>query len=163
MKKIIYRSQEDEQLIKKIESTSNYWYSEPLPDHTDILRKEFDRRLDVTSFNCPEGLLFICVVQVLTFKSTGDIYKKIAMPMWEVSAQNKENVMTADGLMVADEYDLDDDGDIMEDSKTEVEIKVNSAQYIRFLTTNRLMHVPDVFGAFMGIYKEKFATEINDI
>lgn len=162
MKKIIFRSLEDEQLYNKIESVSDNWHEELLPDHP--LRPQFDRKLVVSAFNCPEHQLFVVVFQHLIFKDSGELYKSIPMPMWEVKPENRENIITADGSnMMADEYDVDEAGDIIEDSKTEIEVKVNSAKYVRALTTFRWMFIPEVFSQFMVQYREKFATEIDDI
>lgn len=161
-KKRIFRSLEDEQLYNLIEGVSDYWHKEELPDHP--LRLEFDRKLLVTGFNCPTNELYVVVVQTLTFKDSGELYETIPMPMWHVTSENRENIITADGsFMLADEYDLDPEGNIIEESKTEAEVKVNSAKYIRALTTYRWMYIPEVFSQFMVQYKEYFAKEIDDI
>lgn len=161
-KKRIFRSQEDEQLYNLIEGVSDFWYEEELPDHP--LRSEFNRKLLVTGFNCPTNELYVVVVQTLRFKNSGELYKTIPMPMWHVTPDNRENIITANGsIMLADEYDVDPEGNIIEASKTEVEVKVNSAKYVRALTTYRWMYIPEVFGQFMVQYKEYFTKEIDDI
>lgn len=162
MKKIIYNSLEDEQLYNAVKSTPECWFETPLPDSE--LRPQFNRKLLVYAFNHPKDELYLSVVQELRWKDSDEVYKTIQIPMWHITADNKENLLREDGSqMTATEYDTDEFGEIIEDTGVEIEIKENSVKYVRFLEKNRIMYIDQIICAFFSQYIEKYQTEIDDV
>lgn len=162
MKKIVYKTESDEQLHNAVKATPTHWFEMDLQDSE--LRPQFNRKLLVYAFNHPKDELYLSVVQELRWKDSDELFKVLEMPIWHISADNKENLLREDGSKItATEYDTDENGDIIQDTGVEIEIKENSVQYVRFLEKNRIMYIDQIIDAFFSQYIEKFQKEIDDI
>lgn len=156
---------DDKEMIDAIKMVSDNWHEMPLPDHP--IYPQFARSLIVSGFSNPdlekpEERIYVYVTQVLTLKSTNEVYKEIPMKPWEIYEWNTEEVIRPDGtVMTGIRQTLDNEGNVI-DEKEEV-IKVPSIQYVRFLVKSKTVHLTDVLARFMVQYVEKFEKEINDI
>lgn len=155
----------DKEMIEAINMVSDNWHEMPLPDHP--IYPQFSRKLIVTGFSNPnlekpEERIYVYVTQVLTLKSTNEVYKYIPMKSWDIYEWNTEEVVRPDGtVMKGIRQILDDEGNVI-DEKEEV-IKVPSIQYVRFLIKSKTVHLTDVLARFMVQYVEYFKKEINEI
>jgi hypothetical protein len=155
----------DTQMIEAINMVSDSWYEMPLPDHP--IYPQFSRKLMVTGFSNPnlekpEERIYVYVTQVLTLKSTNEVYKKIPLKPWTIYEWNTEEVIRPDGTVMKGIRKItDDDGNVIEE-KEEI-VKIPSIQYVRFLIKSKTVHLTDVLARFMGQYVELFTEEINNI
>ena len=155
----------DKEMIEAINMVSDNWHEMSLPDHP--IYPQFSRKLIVTGFSNPnlekpEERIYVYVTQVLTLKSTNEVYKYIPMKSWDIYEWNTEEVVRPDGtVMKGIRQILDDEGNVI-DEKEEV-IKVPSIQYVRFLIKSKTVHLTDLLARFMVQYVEYFKKEINEI
>lgn len=155
----------DKQMIEAINMVSDNWHEMPLPDHPILT--QFSRKLIVSGFSNPdldkpEERIYVYVKQVLTLKSTNEVYKSIDMKPWEIYEWNMEEVIRPDGsVMTGIRQTLNEEGNVI-DEKEEI-VKVPSIQYVRFLIKSKTVHLTDVLARFMVQYLEKFSKEINEI
>ncbi|AZB07427.1 hypothetical protein EG344_00530 [Chryseobacterium sp. G0162] len=165
MKTELILTTNDKQMIEAIKMVSDNWHELPLPDHPVLT--QFSRKLIVSGFSNPdldhpEERIYVYVKQVLTLKSTNEVYKSIDMKPWEIYEWNMEEVIRPDGsVMTGIRQTLDDEGKVI-DEKEEI-VKVPSIQYVRFLIKSKTVHLTDVLARFMVQYLEKFSKEINEI
>ena len=158
-------TQNDTQMIEAIKMVSDNWHEMPLPDHP--IFPQFSRKLIVSGFSNPdidkpEDRIYVYVKQVLTLKSTNEVYKYISMRPWEIYEWNMEEVIRPDGsVMTGIRQTLDDEGNLI--SEKEEIVKVPSIQYVRFLIKSKTVHLTDVLARFMVQYLEKFEKEINQL
>lgn len=156
---------EDQAIIDAIKSTGKTWCETQLPDHP--IYPQFARKLVVTGFNTPdmdddEERIYVNVRQYLILKEGNIIHKKMIMPNWAIHEGNVEEIMGADGKLLTGILQIkDDEGNVMSET-TEV-LKAQSVQYVRFLIKSKKAHIVDVFARFMGVYIDKFKTEIDSI
>ncbi|WP_299176073.1 hypothetical protein [uncultured Chryseobacterium sp.] len=152
-------------MIDAIKKVSENWFEMPLPDHP--IYPQFSRRLIVSGFSNPdiekpEERIYVYVKQILTLKSTNEVYKSIPMKTWNIYEWNTEEVIRPDGsVMTGIRQILDDEGNVI-DEKQEA-VKVPSIQYVRFLIKSKTVHLTDVLARFMTQYIELFKEEIDDI
>ena len=152
-------------MIEAIKMVSDNWHEMPLPDHP--IFPQFSRKLIVSGFSNPdidkpEDRIYVYVKQVLTLKSTNEVYKYISMRPWEIYEWNMEEVIRPDGsVMTGIRQTLDDEGNLI--SEKEEIVKVPSIQYVRFLIKSKTVHLTDVLARFMVQYLEKFEKEINQL
>lgn len=155
----------DKQMIEAINMVSDNWHEMPLPDHPILT--QFSRKLIVSGFSNPdldkpEERIYVYVKQVLTLKSTNEVYKSIDMKPWEIYEWNMEEVIRPDGsVMTGILQTFDEKGNVI-DEKEEV-VKVPSIKYVRFLIKSKTVHLTDVLARFMVQYHEKFEKELNEI
>lgn len=156
---------EDQALINAIENTDKSWFSMQLPAHP--VYPQFARKLVVTSFNPPEiegeeDRIYVLVQQHLILKEGNTLHKKVKMPDWLIHEKNTEELRGSDGeIRMKTVVVKDDDG--TEISRKDEPIKVPSIKYVKFLVKSKSAHLVDVIGQFMGIYVEKYKTEIDAI
>ncbi|MGD1319148.1 hypothetical protein [Chryseobacterium sp. 2R14A] len=156
---------EDQALIDAIESTDKSWFSMQLPEHP--VYPQFARKLVVTSFNPPEiegdeDRIYVLVQQHLILKEGNILHKKVKMPDWLIHEKNTEELRGLDGKIKTKTVIVkDDEGN--EISRNEEPIKVPSIKYVKFLVKSKSAHLVDVIGQFMGIYVDKYKTEIDAI
>lgn len=155
----------DKEMLDAIKMTSGDWYEMPIPDHPVF--PQFSRKLIVSGFSSPdldepEERIYVYVRQILTIKSTNTVHKKIKMPPWVIYEWNNEEVMRADGTIITGiEQIKDPEGNVI--SEKEVEVKMPSIQYVRFLNKTKSVYLVEVLARFMIQYVELFQKEINDI
>lgn len=155
----------DKEMIDAINLVSDNWHEMPLPDHPILT--QFSRKLIITGFSNPdldkpEERIYVYVKQVLTLKSTGEVYKIINMKPWEIYEWNMEEVIRPDGSVMTGIRQIKDDQGNVIDEKEEI-VKVPSIQYVRFLIKSKTVHLTDILARFMVQYLEKFSKEINEI
>ena len=163
MKKTII-SPENKALLEAIKNIGKTWFEMDLPEHS--VYPQFIRKLVVTGFNTPdmegdEERIYVNVRQYLILKEGVTVHKRLKMPLWMIHEGNIEDVAGKDGLLTQTVQELDDDGNVI--SEVIEPLKAQSVQYVRFLVKNKQMHIVDVLARFMGIYVEKFKTEIDNI
>lgn len=156
---------EDQAFLDTIKNTGKTWFEMALPDHA--IYPQFSRKLVVTGFNTPdmegnEERIYVNIRQYLILKEGNTIHKKIVMPNWMIHEGNVEEIMGEDGnLLTGMLTEYDDAGNII--SETPEVLKAQSVQYVRFLIKSKEAHIVDIFTRFMGLYAEKFATEIDAV
>lgn len=156
---------EDQAIIDAIKSTGKTWFEKQIPAHP--VYPQFLRKLVVTGFNTPdtkdsEDRIYVNVRQYLILKDGNIIHKKIKMPDWMIYEGNVEEIVGAEGNVLKGILTTyADDGSVI--SEVEEVLKAQSVQYVRFLVKNKQLHIVDVLARFMGIYTEKYKTEIDAI
>lgn len=156
---------EDQALIEMIKNTGKTWFEMPLPDHP--IYPQFSRKIVVTGYNTPdmegdEERIYVNVRQYLILKESNVLHKNVVMPNWMIHEGNIEEIMGKDGkLLTGMRTEYDDAGNII--SETPEVLKAQSVQYVRFLIKAKKAHIVDVFARFMGMYVDKFKTEIDAI
>ncbi|MEG0760085.1 MAG: hypothetical protein RSA74_11075 [Chryseobacterium sp.] len=155
---------EDQALIEMIKNTGKTWFEMPLPDHP--IYPQFSRKIVVTGYNTPdmegdEERIYVNVRQYLILKESNVLHKNVVMPNWMIHEGNVEEIAVKDGLLYGTRTEYDDAGNII--SETQEVLKAQSVRYVRFLIKAKKAHIVDVFARFMGMYVEKFKTEIDAI
>jgi len=165
MKKELIIKTKDQVVLDAIKNTGKTWFEMPLADHP--IYPQFSRKLVVTGFNTAdmegdEERIYVNVRQYLILKENNTIHKKYIMPDWMIHEGNVEEIMGEDGnLLTGMLTEYDDDGNII--SETPEVLKAQSVQYVRFLIKSKEAHIVDILTRFMGLYAEKFSTEIDAV
>ncbi|PIF44288.1 hypothetical protein CLU96_1229 [Chryseobacterium sp. 52] len=166
MKEILNIVSPYKEILQEIESTPYHWASYPLPEHPDL--PQFNRKLIITGFNCPDlenqndMRLYITVKQIYTNKETGKIFTSKELPTWTIYADTwsfVRNVNDYTKLVEVDKKTLDDDGAVIKTEKSY--IKVGTIPYIKYLLLNKKIHLIDLFSLYLANFAESMKSELD--
>ena len=157
------------EILKAVENVPIFWAVHPLEDLPEL--PQFNRRLVITGFNCPdlsdsnnvttEERVEITIKQIFEHKESGKMFMSIKQPVWLINADTWSFLRLGETpVEVAKNY-LDADGKILKTDK--VNIRVGSVKYTRFLIFNKKAHLVDLFKIYLADYAKMNIAELNKI